>query len=63
MSNNPLLPIFRLLPSPRLRYMPIRPLGPTSSAPRSTSSGRTPPTRAVQRVRTTANRDTNQIPS
>jgi hypothetical protein len=59
MSNHPLLPIFRLLPSRGLRYVPIRPIGPMPVAPRAV-----PFARALQRVRTSpVHRDTNQIPS
>jgi hypothetical protein len=40
MPNNPLLPIFRLLPSRGLRYEPIRPIAALKTTPQTTSFAR-----------------------
>jgi hypothetical protein len=59
MSNNPLLPIFRLLPSRGLRYEPIRPLMALKTSPQPTSFAR-----ALQRALPLRHRPTtNQMSS
>jgi hypothetical protein len=55
---NLLLPIFRLLPSRGLRYVPVRPIG--TSAPHSVAIAPAP--KRVQRASVLRNH-TNQIPS
>lgn len=61
LSSRPLLPIFRLLPSREMPFIPIRGLGPAPQGPSSrfpfSFSRSAPPDRPPPRS------DTNQLPS